>query len=225
MRLSHPFHFLRLTAILLYRNRFLCLRFFLHSGQISIYHRYRFFRTPGLAHPAADALLLIDHMHRMDFAGDRVNRADLLTDIDAETRRRINECLWTSWDIVEDRTRRTFLDAETTNDALAVVDASEIIVYLDGIHRASPDADSTSNASNLTLFLNVNALVPAVAADNHGLRGLGQLDDLFWTSSYALSASRALNRIYDRQVVGAHRDRIERTGAHAGPESQASVLT
>src|SRR5512143_270751 len=203
---------------------FLRLRGLLHRGRRGLDHGDRFFGAPGLAHPAADALHLVDDMDLADIAGDGVHRADLLAHIDAHALGGIDEGLRPDRDIIEDRAGGTLLHAESADDALAVVDPREIVLYRNGVHRAGPDADAACDASDLTLFLDVDALVPAVAADHDCLGRLGEFDHLFRTGRHALSAGGAFIRVDLRQVVGAHGDRVEGAGAHAGAIAEAPVL-
>ena len=188
-------------------------------------HRYRLLGTPGLAHPAADALLLFDHVYCPDVAGYRIDGANLCTDIDTYALCRIDIGLGTYGDIILDRARRTLLDAESADDALVVIDSGEIIVDLYGIHRAGPNADAAGDAAHLALLLDVHALVPAVAAYDDRFGGLCELNDLLGTGCYAFSAGRAFLRINKRQVVRAHRNRVKRAGAHAGRITETAVFT
>src|SRR5512146_1676521 len=206
------------------RNGLLRLRGLLRLGCGGLDHGNRFLRAPGLAHPAADALLLVDDVDLADISGDGVHRADLLAHIDAHALGGIDEGLRPDRDIVEDRAGGTLLHAESADDALAVVDPREVVLYGYGVHRAGPYANAAGDAADLTLLLYVDTLVPAVAADHDRLGRLGEFDHLFRTGGHTLSAGGALVRVDLRQVVGAHSDRVEGAGAHAGAVAEAPVL-
>src|SRR5512142_1335431 len=206
------------------RDGLLRLRGLLHLGRGDLDHGNRFLGAPGLAHPAADALILIDDVDLADVSGDGVHRADLLAHVDAHALGGIDEGLRPDRDIVEDRAGGTLLHAEPADDALAVVDPREIVLDGNGVHGARPYAYAAGDAADLTLLLDVDALVPAVAADHDRLGRLGEFDHLLRTGSHALSAGSALVRVDLRQVVGAHGDRVEGAGAHAGAVAEAPVL-
>ena len=71
---------------MLNRDRFLGLCWFpRRTWGGSFNHRNGLFGAPGFAHPATDALLLIDSMHRSNVSGDGADRADLFAHVDAHT--------------------------------------------------------------------------------------------------------------------------------------------
>ena len=94
------------------RLLFLCGLVINNSGS-GLHHRYGLLGAPDLAHPATDALLLIDDMHRSDLSGDGADRAHLLAHIKTVAFCGIDEGLGPYRDVVMDRACRTFLDAET----------------------------------------------------------------------------------------------------------------
>ena len=155
-------------------------------------------------------------MDRSYLAADRVYRADFFAHIDADALCRIDLCFRPHGDIIFDRAGRAFFYAQAACDALGMVDPGMVILDLDRVNRAGPDADAAGDAANLALFLRIRALVPAVTADHDRFRCLGQLDHLLGTGGNAFAAGSAFVRIDDRKIIGAHRDGIKRTGPHAG---------
>ena len=115
-------------------------------------HVDRFFRAARRTHPATDAFRLINAVNSLWITGNSVHRAYLGADIDAGALRRVDMCLGAHRNIIMDRAGGAFFNTESADDALAVIDTRQIVVDLNGIHRAGPNADAAGDASDLAFL-------------------------------------------------------------------------